>query len=113
VASQELLDEIERGEGESLMTAAKRMPSSRKGRPVTMSCVLRWILTGVLDTNGLRVHLDGCRLAGRWLTTPGAIRRFIVAQTPDLHQKPASTKSSTRQQQAAEQAGRKLAKMGC
>jgi hypothetical protein len=84
MVSEQLLSEIEAGQGETLSCAAQRMPRSRRGRPVTLSCVLRWVTEGVNDSAGTRIKLEAARLAGKWVTTPGAIRRFIAAQTPKI-----------------------------
>ena len=40
--SEGLLEEIEAGLGETLTRAARRVPRSRRNRPVTLSCLLRW-----------------------------------------------------------------------
>jgi len=66
----------------SLPQAAKRLPSYRGDRPVSVSCIMRWILAGVPTAAG-RVHLEAVRLGGRWLTSVEAIDRFAAAQTPD------------------------------
>ena len=84
MCSELLIEEIAAGEGESLSRAARRLPSSRRSRPVTISCLVRWVTAGVRLPSGDRVRLEAARCSGRWLTTPGAIRRFLAAQTPDL-----------------------------
>jgi hypothetical protein len=80
--TDQLLEEIEAGQGETLNRAARRVPRTRQDRPVTLGCLFRWITTGVIGPNGKRVHLEAARLGGRWITTPKAIRRFVAAQTP-------------------------------
>ena len=37
---------------------------------------------GVKGPGGQRVKLEAARLAGKWITTPAAIGRFVEAQTP-------------------------------
>jgi hypothetical protein len=74
--TEHLLEEIEAGQGETLTRAAQRIPSTRQGKPVTLSCLLRWVQTGVIGPNGQRIKLEAARLAGKWVTTPAAIRRF-------------------------------------
>lgn len=80
--SQQLLQEISAGHGLSLTQLARRLPSSRRGRPVSLSCVLRWILDGARDNSGQRIRLEAARLAGKWISTPQALARFMAAQTP-------------------------------
>jgi hypothetical protein len=106
-----LLEEIEEGQGETLVRAARRIPRTRQDRPVTLSCLLRWITTGVIAYDGQRVRLEAARLAGKWITTPGAILRFIRAQTPNAEEVP-RTATPSRRLRAAERAGRHLEKLG-
>src|SRR5215831_15466946 len=68
----------------SLPQAARRLPPGRRGRPVTLSCLLRWILSGVPSPDGQRVRLEAVRLGGRWLTSVEALGRFAAALTPTL-----------------------------
>lgn len=111
--TEAILTEIESGQGEPLTRAARRIPSTRKGRPVTLSCLLRWVNTGVLIADGSRVQLEAARLAGRWITTPGAIRRFVTAQTPQPDAAaPQTPRSPSLRQRASEQAGKQLEKIG-
>lgn len=108
-----LLDEISQGYGKSLAQAAKLCPSSRRGRPVTLSCLLRWVLEGIRGPDGNRVRLEAARLAGRWITTPQAITRFIQAQTPALDSERGITpRSPSARQRANERAQRELDKTG-
>lgn len=95
--TDELLAEIENGCGETLRQAARRFPSSRRGRPVTLSCLLRWTLQGVRVPGGV-VKLEAARCAGRWITTPGACRRFVAAQTPDKCHSPPTIQTAAQQQ---------------
>jgi hypothetical protein len=80
--TEELLEEIQAGQGETLARAARLVPRTRQDRPVTLGCLFRWITAGVIGPDGNRVRLEAARLAGRWITTAGAIRRFVQAQTP-------------------------------
>jgi len=111
--SEQLLQEVEDGLGMPLTALAKRVPPTRQGRPVTLGCPLRWILDGVRSPNGNIVRLDAVRLAGRWITTPGALRRFMLAQTPTIgaESKPVA-RSPKRKQAAAERAGSELKRVG-
>jgi hypothetical protein len=108
-----LLSEIETGQGEYLTQAARRLPPSRLGRPVTLSCVFRCIVGGVRGPGGERIRLEGARLAGKWITTPGALRRFIEAQTPRTEPNAFHPRTAARAQRAAERAGERLKRMGC
>jgi len=111
--TDQLLSEIEAGEGEPLARAARRVPSTRQGRPVTLSCLLRWVLHGVRGPGGRRVRLEAARLAGRWITTPAALRRFVVAQTPPLDAEPAPTpRTPARRLSDSERASRELERRG-
>jgi hypothetical protein len=108
-----LLEEIEAGQGETLTRAARRVPRTRRGRPVTLSCLLRWVQTGVRGPDGRRVKLEAARLAGKWVTTPGAIRRFVAAQTPRVgaEQAPAP-RSPSRCHREGERAAKELEREG-
>jgi hypothetical protein len=113
VITDQLLSEIEAGEGEPLTRAARRIPSARNGRPATLSRLFRWAMQGVLGPNGERVYLEAARLAGTWITTPGAIRRFVAAQTPRVVTDPAPTpRASAARQRASERAGKALEGIG-
>jgi hypothetical protein len=105
--TQTLLDEIAAGHGLYLSAAARRFPSFRQGRPVSLSCLVRWLRDGVRGQNGERIHLEASRLAGRWITTPQAIVRFLEAQAPKLGGSGrGAPRASGVRQRASEQAGR-------
>src|SRR5262249_41167053 len=111
--SEQLLEEIEAGEAEPLTRAARRVPPSRQGKPVTLSCLLRWMMSVVIGPDGQRVKLEAARLAGRWVTTPGALRRFVAAQTPRLDAEPPPTsRTAAQRQRASDRAGRVLEQHG-
>ncbi len=111
--TEQLLEEIEAGQGETLTRIARRFPRTRQDKPVTLSCLVRWVLTGVRGPDGQQVYLEAARLAGRWVTTPGAIRRFVAAQTPRLDAEEAPTpRSPARRRQASERAARELERRG-
>jgi hypothetical protein len=117
--TDQLLEEIEAGQGETLTIAARRLPRTRKNKPVTLSCLFRWIMTGVIGLDGQRVYLEAARLAGRWVTTPKAIRRFVAAQTPADRGDPERLGSPTalrcspsKRLKAAKRAGVELEKHG-
>ena len=104
--------EIADGQGMLLRQAARRFPSNRKNRPVTLSCILRWIIDGVLDSTGDRVKLEAARCAGKWLTTPGAIERFLARQTPSLQKANPIPSAPTARRHASERAARELRRLG-
>jgi hypothetical protein len=110
--TDQLLEEIEAGQGETLTRAARRIPRSRQDRPVSLSCLLRWVLVGVKGPGGTRIKLEAARLAGKWVTTPGAIRRFVEAQTPDQDSTVPASRTPCRRRRASERAGRRLEEMG-
>jgi hypothetical protein len=106
-----VIEEIARGEGVSLSQAARRLPSNRGGRPVHTSCILRWISGGIRLADGRVVRLEAARVAGRWLTSEGALQRFIAAQTPDTSPIP-SIRTPGQRRRASERAARALDKLG-
>jgi hypothetical protein len=109
----QLLEEIESGQGETLTRAARRLPRTRQDRPVTPSCLFRWVTTGAIGPNGQRVKLEAARIAGKWVTTPGAIRRFVQAQTPHgSAQAPTFPRSASQRHRANERAREQLEKRG-
>jgi hypothetical protein len=111
--TEQLLAEIEDGEGETLSRAARRVPRTRQDKAVGLSCLFRWVTVGVLGPDGRRVKLEAARLAGKWVTTPGAIRRFVAAQTPRLDPEPAPDhRSPGKRQRAAERAAKELERLG-
>jgi hypothetical protein len=113
MASSFLLEELSQGQGKSLSQAAKLFPPYRRNRPVTLSCVFRWVTKGVRGPGGQRIHLEGARLAGRWITTPQAVARFLAAQTPPFDDS-SSPSPATRlaRSRAAERAGSELDRLG-
>ena len=110
--TQELRAEIEAGQGESLTRAARRFPPARLGRPVTPSCLVRWITRGVKGPGGQRVKLEAARLAGKWITTPAAIGRFVEAQTPRPDDVPPVPRTSGVRRRAADRAAKELERLG-
>ena len=97
----------------SLAAAARMLPPGRRGRPVSMSCVLRWVLGGVRLRSGEVVRLEASRMGGRWLTTVQALERFADRQTPKLDEEEGPVPRSPRQRaSASELAERELTKLG-
>jgi hypothetical protein len=88
--------EIAAGEGLYLAKAARVLPRSRLEQPVNPSTLSRWITRGVRLADGRRVHLEAGRIAGRWVTTPGAIQRFIERQIPVQAEQPLPARTPTK-----------------
>jgi hypothetical protein len=96
----------------SLVDAARLLPPARQGRPVSMSCILRWILSGVRTPSGV-VRLEAVRLGGRWLTSREALQRFAEQQTPNLtEQAPPAPRPPAARRCAAQRAERELRRIG-
>ena len=96
-----------------LPEAARRLPPGRGGRPVSFSCVLRWITDGVAGPDGRRVKLEGVRVGGRWLTSQEALARFAERLTPDLSSEPApAPRSPAARRRAGERAAEELDRLG-
>jgi hypothetical protein len=111
--TEQLHQEIAAGEGLYLTQAARRFPSYRNNRPVTLSCLVRWIQDGVRAADGNRVRLEAARLAGKWVTTPGAIARFVAAQTPgDATDATPAPRPPRKGRKTAEHAGKELERLG-
>lgn len=108
-----ILSEIASGLGLSLAQAGRRFPPSRLSRPVSPSCVWRWVHDGVRLPDGSVVRLEAARLSGRWLTSEPAIERFIAAQTPAIDTPaPMTPRTPTRRHRDAAAAARELEKLG-
>ena len=96
----------------SLSQAARMLPPGRRGRPVTLSCVIRWVLDGVKTHSG-RVRLEAIRMGGRWITSVEAMQRFAAQQTPDLKAgDPPILRPLVSRHRAAQRAGEQLDKIG-
>ena len=109
----QLFEEIAEGHGKSLSQAAKLFPPSRSDRPVTLSCLFRWVTKGARTWRGDRVKLEAARCSGRWLTTPQAIGRFLAAQTPTPESLDnLDARTPRKRQKACLRAARELEKAG-
>jgi hypothetical protein len=97
----------------SLSQAARLLPPGRRGRPVTLSCLLRWVLDGIDAPSGGRVRLEAARLGGRWVTSREALQRFAERLTPPFDGAPApAPRSPVTRRRAAERAGEELGRLG-
>lgn len=79
----------------SLSEAARLLPPGRRGRPVSLSCVLRWVFSGAPGPSGERVRLEALRLGGRWITSREAMQRFAERLTPCLESAPQTSTPRT------------------
>jgi hypothetical protein len=97
----------------SLYEAARRLPPGRRGRPVSFSCVLRWITDGIPGPGGSRIKLEAVRVGGRWLTSDEALARWAERLTPRLDSEPAlGPRSLARRERDSERAARELDRAG-
>ncbi len=95
----------------SLPEAARRLPSYRRGRPVSVSCIMRWILHGVRTPIGA-VKLEAVRLGGRWITSTEALGRFAAAQTPLATSGVQLPRSPSTRRRQSERAAEQLERLG-
>jgi hypothetical protein len=109
-----LLTEVLAGGGLSFAQVARRLPPSRRGRPVAPSTVWRWACQGVRTPHGERIRLETVRVAGRTLTTESALLRFLAAQQPAAALGPAEPPPLTPGQRhtAAQRAAEELDVLG-
>jgi hypothetical protein len=97
----------------TLAQAAARLPPNRRERPVTASCVLRWVLDGVKVPGGGRIKLEAVRLGSRWLTSVEALARFAERQTPGVDiPRNGSPRPPASRRRASERAEKQLARVG-
>jgi hypothetical protein len=88
-------------------------PPGRNGAKPSLSCILRWILTGVKGPTGQFIRLEAVRLGGRWITSREAIQRFAERLTPQLELEPPPDKRTPAQRRrASEQAEAELDALG-
>ena len=93
----QLTEEIARGEGLGAAAAARRFPSARSGRPCHPATVTRRIHRGEKTADGRVVRLEAKRVGGQWVTSEGAIRRFIDAVQPPAADAPPPAAGGDRQ----------------
>jgi hypothetical protein len=65
----------------SIAQAARLYGEFEDGKPTSPETVIRHIKKGCIGPDGSRVHLQGFKLGGRWVTTVDAVERFIAALT--------------------------------
>jgi hypothetical protein len=98
----------------SLNQAARLLPAGRRNRPVSLGCVLRWVLHGAKAPSGALVRLEALRLGGRWITSREALQRFAEALTPLNRGEPPSPARTLgqRRRRAVERAEQELGRLG-
>jgi hypothetical protein len=97
----------------SLSQAARLLPPGRRNQPVSLGCVLRWVLHGAKAPSGETVRLEALRLGGRWITSREALQRFAEALTPQTRGEPSSPIRTPKQRRrAAKRAGQEVEEMG-
>ncbi len=77
----DVLAEIQSGGGLGLSAAGRLFPAHRGEGTVDPSTVFRWVTKGTRTTDGCTVKLEAVRVGGRWLTSRGAVARFVTALT--------------------------------
>jgi hypothetical protein len=100
----EVLSEIQSGEGLSLSAAGRLFPGHRGGAAVDPSTVFRWVTRGTRTTTGHAVKLEAVRVGGRWLTSRGAVARFVAALTEAADPAPVSAPPVSRSRTASRRA---------
>ncbi len=115
-AVPQVLAEIQVGDGLSLSAAGRLFPGHRANGTVDPSTVFRWLTKGMRTPAGAVVKLEAVRVGGRWLTSRGAVARFVAALTAAAAPMPAPTTPAARtpaaRRRASETAAETLKKMG-
>jgi hypothetical protein len=115
-AVPQVLAEIQSGEGLSLSAAGRLFPGHRGGASVDPSTVFRWVTKGTKTARGQVVKLEAVRVGTRWLTSRGAVARFVAALTAASDSAPAAAPPTTRtpaaRRRAVEKAVTTLEAMG-
>jgi hypothetical protein len=108
-----VLSEIQAGDGLSLSAAGRQFPAHRGDGTVDPSTIFRWVTKGMKAPSGQVVKLEAVRVGSRWLTSRGAVARFVAALTPaDEAPSGPMPRSATTRIKAAQDAGRALEKKG-
>jgi hypothetical protein len=111
----QVLNEIQAGEGLSLSAAGRLFPGHRGGKSVDPSTIFRWLTKGLKTPDARVVKLEAVRVGGRWLSSKGAVARFVSALTaaasPNATPTTFTIRTSTSAKRAAAAAA-KLQRMG-
>src|SRR5262245_48742030 len=96
-----------------LAQLAASIKSHRRHGSLAIQACWRWATKGVKLPNGTVVKLETVRLAGRYLTSREAYKRFLLAQTPDSGQPaPAPVRSPGKRERGSKRAERVLSAAG-
>ena len=76
-----VLMEIQAGDGQSPAAAGRSIPGYRSNPTTNSATVFRWITKGTRVANGRLIKLEAVRVGARWLTSRGAVARFVSALT--------------------------------
>lgn len=99
----------------SLATLASRCPARGGPGHVSAKALGRWATRGILLPDGRRLKLEVVRVAGRYMSSEAALERFIAAQSVPVSEDqplPASARTTSKRQQASEQAAQALDRLG-
>lgn len=110
ITDSQILAEIQAGEGLSLAAAGRLFPGHRGQGTVNPSTTFRWAMKGNRAAGGEVVKLEAVRVGGRWLTSRGAVARFVARLTSATGVVP--TRSPARRNRDSERAGRELERRG-
>lgn len=109
----QVLQEIQAGHGLALSAAGRLFPGHRGRAAIDPSTVFRWVTKGAKTPAGGLVRLEAVRVGGRWLTSRGAVSRFVAALTAAADPAPSlPIRTPTQRRRASEAAGKKLEKSG-
>lgn len=108
--STRILDENPEG----LTALAKRLPGSRREGNLSSQAVWRWVVRGIKLPDGRVVKLEVLRIAGRYLSSAAALRRFAEAQNDQMEPMPlpASVRSASKRQREDSRAEQLLQQAG-
>lgn len=95
--------EIQAGEGVTLGQVARSLPGHRDNKTLHPTTILRRILRGTKTPDGRTVRLEGVRDGNRWLSSRGAVARYVAALTPVTNPEPKPVARTTSASQAAAQ----------
>lgn len=65
----------------SLAELIELLPRGRRGRPLQLSTVMKWITDGTPSLSGEVVKLEAIRIGKRWISSREALKRFVARLT--------------------------------
>jgi hypothetical protein len=116
-AIPQVLTEIQAGDGLSLSAAGHLYPAHRGSGTIAPSTVWRWARKGAKSADGRVIRLEVCRIGGRWLTSRGALVRFVNAlshtgDSPATATSPPATRTASVRRKSCDRAIGKLKERG-